>query len=214
MKFKEIEQPAGWSTKKARQMLGHLTDSAASDCVRFGALSIARRGLCEPNYKEVHMTTRRVSLLVGLLCLIASTSVAAAPPAPKPLTGVIAGLEVCPQEWTQWCPDGATFFGTFYGKVYEERASGVFKAVIKHSSLSSPPVMVETGSFIVRTTRGDVAGLILPGGTLTTEDGGQTFKVMVTLQVGETLLTFKGVLDHTPLQEEIPQPPTIEGRIY
>jgi hypothetical protein len=157
------------------------------------------------------MPARRVSLLVGLLWLIAS--VAAAAPA-KPLTGVIAGWEACPQDWEQLCPEGATFFGTFHGRVNGERASGVFKAVIKHSGLSTGAGIVESGSFIVRTTRGDVAGLILPGGTLTTDDGGQTFKVMLTLQVGPDTLTFKGLLDHTPLQEDIPQPPTIEGRIF
>lgn len=160
------------------------------------------------------MTTQRVSLLVGLLCLIASMSVAAAPPAPKPLAGVIAGVEICPQEWEQWCPNGATFFGTFYGKVNGERASGVFKVEVKHVSPLSltgeTPVL--SGAFIVRTTRGDIAGLIT-GGTLTTDDGGQTFKVMLTLQIGDTLATFKGLLDHSGLQEEILQPPTIEGRI-
>ena len=164
------------------------------------------------------MTTRHVSLLMGLLCLIASMSVAAAPPAPKPLAGVIAGVEVCPQEWEQLCPNGATFFGAFYGRVNGERASGVFKVEVKHVSPLNltGETQVLSGSFIVRTTRGEVGGMIT-GGTLTTDDGGQTFKVLLTLLVTQppstTPLTFKGLLDHSGLQEEIPEPPTIEGRI-
>jgi hypothetical protein len=46
------------------------------------------------------MTARRVSLLVGLLCLIASMSLAAAPP--KPIEGTIYGVEVCPQDWSSY----------------------------------------------------------------------------------------------------------------
>lgn len=164
------------------------------------------------------MRTRRVSFLVGLVCLIASTSVAAAPPAPKPLEGVIAGVEVCPQEWEQLCPDGATFFGTLHGKVNGERGSGVFKVEVMHQSPLSltgeTPVL--GGSFVVRTTRGEVGGTIT-GGTLATDDGGETFKVLLTLLVTQppstTPLTFKGLLDHSGLKEEIPEPPTITGRI-
>jgi hypothetical protein len=141
---------------------------------------------------------------MGLLCLIAPMSLAAAPP----IEGTIAGVEVCPQDW---CRNGAIFTGTFYGKVDGKRTSGVFLVQVSHTSLAEG--LVTGGSWIVRTRRGDVGGTITDG-KLATNDGGITFEVNLTLQItGGGTATFIGLLDHSGLKEEIPEPPTIRGDI-
>ena len=155
------------------------------------------------------MTTRRVSLLVGLLCLIASMSLAAAPPSPKPVEGTIAGVEVCPQEW---CTNGALFSGVYTGKVYGRHTSGVVLVQVSHEPLGAQ-TFVKGGSWIIRTKRGEFQGTIDSGGTITANSSpANTFTVALTLKITEGLTeggsdkaAFSGFLDHNEF------PPTITG---
>ena len=106
------------------------------------------------------MTTRRVSLLAGLLCLIASMSVAAAPPTSSLIDGKIAGQELC---WQELC-GFAFFFGTFNGKVNGEHTIGTFTAIVQHESpLPTQPgatAKVTSGSWTLRTQLGNFAGTV------------------------------------------------------
>jgi hypothetical protein len=155
------------------------------------------------------MTTRRTSLLWGLLlCLIASTSVAAA--SPQPLVGTIDGVEICPQSFPL-CSNGALFTGGFTGKINGKRTRGAFLVQVSHAPLQTQlgaVTAVTGGSWIIRTKKGDLAGTIV-GGNLTANTD-NTFDVVLTLQItegGSGTATFAGVLDHNEL------PPTITGTI-
>lgn len=161
------------------------------------------------------MTTRPVSLLVGLLYLIASMSVVAAPPSKPLLEGTVSGSEVCPQSL---CTNGAIFVGTFTGKVSGKHTSGTSLVQVAHESLNTDVggvTVVTGGSWIIRTKRGDFAGTILLGGQLTANDD-DTFDVILQLQMTQptsATLTFTGLLDHSGLDDFPPTLPTFMGTI-
>ncbi|HEU4921873.1 MAG TPA: hypothetical protein VFT23_02225 [Burkholderiales bacterium] len=158
------------------------------------------------------MATRRVSLLVGLLCLIASTSVAAAPL----IDGKISGLESC---WQEAC-GFAAFAGTFNGKVNGEHTTGYFSGLATHEDLKTQPgetTAVNPGGFwLIWTKLAYFEGTII-GGTLTARKNDRfdlTLKLQLTKPV-ETTATLVGVLDHSGLDKQpIPEPPTIMADIF
>ncbi|HZO03696.1 MAG TPA: hypothetical protein VFB93_21090 [Burkholderiales bacterium] len=159
------------------------------------------------------MTTRPVSLLIGLLYLIASVSVVAAPPSKPLLEGTVSGSEVCPQSL---CGNGAIFVGIFTGKVSGKQTSGLSLVQVAHASLNTnvgAVTVVTGGSWIIRTKRGDFAGTIL-GGQLAANDD-DTFDVVLQLQITgtSTTLTFTGLLDHSGLDDSPPTIPTFMGNI-
>jgi hypothetical protein len=140
---------------------------------------------------------RRLSLLMGLLCLIASVSVGASTPA---IEGEISGRELCPKSW---CGQ-AYFGGEFYGKVDKKRAVGVFWVGVDYTDLptvSQPSTAITDGSWLIRTkNRGTFAGTVTTG-TLT-YNGDNTYGVSVTLEItqggqGQFYLV-EGELDHGP----------------
>jgi len=160
------------------------------------------------------MTTRRVSLLVGLVYLIASMSLVAAPPSKSLLEGTVSGVEVCPQSL---CTNGAIFIGTFTGKVSGKHTSGPSFVQVAHESLNTDVgamTLVTGGSWIIRTKRGDFSGTIV-GGQLTANDDA-TFDVILMLQMTQptsVALTFTGLLDHSGLDDSPPSLPTFTGTI-
>jgi len=166
------------------------------------------------------MTTRRVSLLVGLLYLITSLCVAAAPPTSL-IDGKIAGQEIC---WQELC-GFALFFGTFNGKVNGEHTTGTFTAIVKHETpLPTQPggtADITSVSWTLRTPQGNFAGTGTPNvaGTLTAKKNDR-FEVNLSLlittpAVSPPTLTFSGVLDHSGLDKQpIPELPTIMGDLF
>jgi hypothetical protein len=156
------------------------------------------------------MTTRRVSLLVGLLCLIASTSVAAAPA----FEGKISGVEWCWQD-NPLC-DYAAFSGSYNGKVYDEHDTGFFSAIVKHGALPKPgsePAPITEGYWLIWTSLGYFEGTVT-GGTLTATKNVNRFDVTVDLLMTNGPAKFVGVLDHSGLLKQPIQPPTIRGDVF
>ena len=160
------------------------------------------------------MRTRRVSLLLALLYLIASMSVVAAPKSKPLLEGTVSGVELCPQSL---CRNGALFTGTFTGKVSGKHTSGPILVQVTHDSLNTNVggvTVVTGGSWIIRTSRGEFMGTI-EGGQLTANDD-ETFDVILTLKMTQptnTTLTFTGLLDHSGLDDFPPTIPTFIGTI-
>jgi hypothetical protein len=162
-------------------------------------------GVCAQDHEEDVQIAHFANLELGGDALAAAPRVelrsAAAPPTPKAIEGMISGVEICPQDW---CTNGAFFTGSFTGKVDGKRTSGLFLVQVAHTSLAEG--LVTGGSWIVRTKRGDVGGTITSG--VLTANNDQTFDVTLTLQVaqpaGGGTLTFVGLLDHSGLDEEIP----------
>ena len=161
------------------------------------------------------MTTRRVSLLLGLLYLIASMSVVAAPKSKPLLEGTVSGVELCPQSL---CTNGALFTGTFTGKVSGKHTSGPILVQVTHGPLNTNvggETVVTGGSWIIRTSRGEFMGRIEGGGKLIANDD-ETFDVILQLQMTQptsATLTFTGLLDHSGLDEFPPTIPTFIGTI-
>ena len=161
------------------------------------------------------MTTRRVSLLVGLLCLIASTSVAAALPSSL-FDGKISGVEWC---WQDQCKF-AGFSGTYNGKVYGEHDTGLFSAIVTHE-LPLPTVpgdwvtINEGGYWLIWTSLGYFEGTVTEGSTLTATKNVNRFDVTVMLLLTNPGGTakFVGVLDHGGLLKQPIEPPTIRGDV-
>ena len=162
--------------------------------------------------------TRRISSIVGMLYLITSISVAAAPPTASVIDGKISGQELC---WQELC-GFALFFGTFNGKVNGEHTTGTFTAIVNHSALPSQPGDTPaqvSGSWTLRTQQGDFAGTTT--GTLTARKNDR-FDVNLSLQIttstvsfSNNTLTFNGVLDHSGLDKQpIPELPTIMGDLF
>ena len=160
------------------------------------------------------MTTRRLSVLVGLLYLVASISVVAAPKDKPLLEGTVSGVELCPQSL---CTNGALFTGTFTGKVSGKHTSGPILVQVTHESLNTNVggvTMVTGGSWIIRTSRGEFRGTITSGQLTANAD--DTFDVILTLQMTQPTigtLTFNGVLDHSGLDDLPPRIPTFIGTI-
>lgn len=164
------------------------------------------------------MTTWRVRALVGLLYLIASMSVAAAPPAASFVDGKIAGYETC---WQDLC-GFALFFGNFNGKVGGEYTTGIFTAKVTHDPLPQPggTVNVYVLSWTLWTPQGNFAGG--GDGTLTAKKNAR-FDVNLSLPITTSsvsvpnipTLTFAGVLDHRGLTKQpIPELPTVMGDLF
>jgi hypothetical protein len=153
------------------------------------------------------MTTRRVGLLMGLLCLIASVSVGASEPS---IRGEISGQEFCPKSWCGL----AIFGGVFYGKVDKKRAVGVFRVGVDYIDLptaSVPSTEITGGLWKIGTINtGEFEGTILPGGTLT-YNGNNTYGVSLTLMINQggfgEFYFVEGELDHNPTF------PTIAGTL-
>ena len=148
--------------------------------------------------------TRRISLLVAFLCLMASMPVAAAKPGDH-VHGTILGYEVCT---LQLCGQ-AIFTGDFAGKVNGTRTLGFFLVTAIHGDL---PVVTGgttavTGEWAISTEEGSFKGTVTEG-TLT-YNGDETFKVVLLLQTtsgGDFPLGFTGTLDHSSW-------PTISGKV-
>jgi hypothetical protein len=153
------------------------------------------------------MTPRRVSLLVGLLCLIASMSVGASDPS---IRGEISGQEFCPKSWCGL----AIFGGVFYGKVGNKRAAGGFRVGVNYIELptaSVPSTEITGGLWKIGTINtGEFEGVILPGGTLT-YNGDNTYGVSLTLLINDggsgQFYFVEGELNHNPTF------PTIAGTL-
>jgi hypothetical protein len=151
--------------------------------------------------------SRRVSLLVGFLCLIASFHVGA--PSHPAIAGTISGRELCPQEWC----GKAYFFGEFKGTVNNKWEPGLFSIEVTHGDV--PQQLNETapindGAWTIRTSKRVFSGTVT-GGTLT-NIGDEKFAVVITLalmQGGSGTLTCQPscVLDHGP------DIPSIEGPV-
>lgn len=160
------------------------------------------------------MTIRRVSLLVGLLCLVASMSVAGAPPTPK-LDGKISGVEFpC---WQAVC-GFATFAGTFNGKVIGEHTTGHVAALVTHGDLPTKPgdtaIINEGGYWLIWTSLGNFEGTVGEGSTLSATKNVNRFDVTVNLQMNGLTGKFVGVLDHSGLAKQPPEPPTFMGDVF
>jgi hypothetical protein len=140
--------------------------------------------------------TRRISLLMGLLCLIASVSVGAV--SHPPIVGTIFGYEICPKSLC----GKAYFFGDFNGLVNKKKANGKFLVGVNYSDLPTSvgvPETITDGTWLIRTTEKLFDGTVT-GGTLT-YNGDNTFRVVVTLDLnrgGSGTLTADVTLDHNP----------------
>jgi hypothetical protein len=145
--------------------------------------------------------TRRISLLLAFLCLMASMPVAAAKPGDH-VHGTIFGYEVCT---LQLC--GQAFFtGDFAGKVNGTRTRGFFLVAVTHGDLSDV-TPVTTGEWAISTEKGSFRGTVTEG-TLT-YNGDETYRVVLMLKTtsgGDFTLEFIGTLDHSSW-------PTISGKV-
>jgi hypothetical protein len=139
---------------------------------------------------------RRISLLMGFLCLIASLHVAAA--SHPAIAGTISGRELCPKDWC----GKAYFVGEFNGTVNKKWEPGLFSVEVLHGSVPqelNASTDITDGAWTIRTSKRVLSGTVT-GGTLT-YIGDEKFAVVITLTVtggGSGTLTFIGELDHGP----------------
>jgi hypothetical protein len=156
------------------------------------------------------MRTRRVSLLMGLVCFIASATAIAQTP---DINGRIYGIEFCAQS-ASICDSKAQFVGTFIGKVGELRdTSAAWYVAVTHESPlneTNNGTTKVTGGYFSLVLKGDVSisGTIDPGGTLTYHAGNNTFDVDLTLTITQG---GKAKVDVT-LNHGV-FPPTVTGRM-
>jgi hypothetical protein len=130
------------------------------------------------------------------------------------VAGDVDGVEVAPQ----FLVGAAVFVGEFHGQVGSKtNASGAFYVAANHEDLPDEEggVAAITGGkwYLLagfRFLRGTLAG-----GTIT-NIGDNQFAVVVTLNLtggGTGTIYFDGVLDHNPLFEFPPGPPTLVGTL-
>jgi hypothetical protein len=141
--------------------------------------------------------TRRISLLAGLLCLIASFHAGA--PSHPAIAGTISGRELCIQEWC----GRAHFVGDFYGTVNNKWEPGLFWVEVEHGSLPKEvngTAPITDGTWTIRTSKRLFSGTVISG-TLT-YIGDEKFAVYITLALTQggsgTLTCSNCVLDHGP----------------
>ena len=120
------------------------------------------------------------------------------------LSGVAAGIELCPQ----FICGFALFIGQFQGEVNGRPASGGFSAVINHEPLQLPGqvALITDGRWTIATNRRVMRGDVLEGAILTINE--TQFCVSMVMDVtdgGRGQVYFTGLLDHGPF------PPTIGG---
>jgi hypothetical protein len=150
---------------------------------------------------------RRTILFGALTALLLSAPMIAAPnPA---IGGTISGIELCPQS----IYGEAVFAGTFEGFVNGKPTSGAFWAGITHEDLpttSGGSSTITGGTWTIRTQKRLFSGPVQEGGTLTLNEDGTSYTVVLTMELakgGNGTLSFAGQLDHGPF------PPTIVGII-
>jgi hypothetical protein len=159
------------------------------------------------------MTTRRVSLLVGLLCSIASATPIAQ--TDLDINGRINGSEYCFQSLGDPCDWKAKFTGVFIGKVGEFRdVVGIWDIELKHGDLNyenrgQTPILQEGGEWkLILSNSVVISGTIDAGGTLTYRAGSNTFDVNVTLiDTHGGKVKVDAVLNHNSF------PPPVTGRM-
>lgn len=145
-----------------------------------------------------------VSLILALFVAWSATTLSA--DSRPTLSGVAAGIELCPQ----FICGFALFAGQFQGEVNSRPASGFFTAALTHEDL---PTILETslvtgGVWKIATNRRVLRGQVA-GGTLVNLDG-LRFCVNIAMDItegGNGRVYFNGVLDHNPF------PPTIAGLV-
>ena len=143
--------------------------------------------------------------VVLALVLSAVPLLAASSPA---ISGVVSGIELCPQ----FICGEAIFAGTFAGTIGHKPTTGSFWTGITHEDLPTTTggtSAITGGTWMIRTRTKVYSGYVEPGGTLT-YNGDNTFAVSLTMVVtsgGTGTMNFTGILDHNPF------PPTIVGTI-
>jgi hypothetical protein len=124
------------------------------------------------------------------------------------LEGDVQGLELCPQSIC----GAAIFVGEFDGELNGLPRQGIVLTAINHEDL--PPntgdvSLVTGGTWIIKLPFRTFAGAIIPGGTLT-KNQGETFTVDVDLAIlkgGSGTLSFTGTLSHEVF------PPSLIGTV-
>ena len=147
---------------------------------------------------------RRVALSSILAITLAFCGITLSAESRPVLSGVAAGIELCPQ----FICGFALFVGNFQGEVNGKDASGHFAATITHEPL--PGVLqtadVTGGQWTITANRRVLSGNVTDGTILNLN--GLQFCVTMELTIngsGRGQLYFTGLLDHTPF------PPTIAG---
>lgn len=147
---------------------------------------------------------RRAVLPTILAILVGFSAIKLSADSRPVLSGVAAGIELCPQ----FICGFALFVGQFEGEVNSRPASGAFAAAVVHDPL---PAVGETaavtgGDWIITAGRRTFSGNVVGGTILNLND--LQYCISMTLEVtdgGRGELFFSGVLDHGPF------PPTIAG---
>ena len=146
---------------------------------------------------------RRVLLSALLAGVLASTATLAAQSRPS-LSGVVGGIELCPQ----YICGFALFVGQFQGELNGRDATGGFVGAITHEALPAPggSAAITGGEWTITANRRVLSGEVA-GGSIYNLNGTQ-FCVEMTMNVddgGRGQMYFTGLLDHNPF------PPTIGG---
>jgi hypothetical protein len=120
-----------------------------------------------------------------------------------PIDGTVSGLELCPQ----FICGFAAFTGTFHGLIGNHpNAIGLVSTALNHTDLPTldkpAPAVIYRGLWQLQTLSGTIAGIVVPGGTISiASPDGKLFRVVIPLVTfdGKTAITFDGFLDHHPL---------------
>ena len=149
------------------------------------------------------MPRRVVSTVLALV--LAFSAVRLAADSKPALSGVVAGIELCPQ----FICGFALFVGGFEGELNSRPASGAFAATVTHDPLPAPlsSAAITGGQWTITAGRCVLHGDVVDGSILTLLSGTQ-FCVTMELEItsgGKGQLFFTGLLDHGPF------PPTIAG---
>jgi hypothetical protein len=157
---------------------------------------------------------RLLSLLCAQLLLVLGLTAPPALAVSRPvIEGKVTGTEVC----FQFICRAAIFTGTFEGRVGDNPdVTGLWTVQVTHQDL---PTEVGGTSAI---TGGDwqlladqlFGGRVLRGTITYLGDDQYSIEANLLLQQGGNgSLTFTGVLDHRPLNQTPPQPPTVSGQL-
>jgi len=148
---------------------------------------------------------RAVSVLVfGLMFVLGSTAVQAAPTIPLPVNGLASGIELCPQ----FICKIAIFTGVFQGQIGNNpNAIGVVTVALNHTDLPTDkvkPALITQGAWQLQSFPKSFGGTVIGGYIFFVEE--KLFEVQIYLKAndGRTLF-FDGYLDHHPTI------PTVKG---
>jgi hypothetical protein len=149
---------------------------------------------------------RRAALAIILAIVLGVTPIRLSADSRPALSGLAAGIELCPQ----FICGFALFAGQFQGTLNSRPASGHFIAGLVHAPL--PPIgqiaPIFGGRWIITANRRILQGDVTGGGILNLND--TQFCVSIEMSItegGSGELFFSGVLDHGPF------PPGIFGAV-